>query len=73
MPANHTPLSGMKPVTKEAFFAAIGPTDTMPRVDVASFKGRYHRSIWETSGRAVVGESFSDSHGSEPTVFFLRA
>ena len=62
----------MRPVTRQEFFAAIGHLDVMPRVDVASFKHRIHVSNWETQHtRQLVGRSESDSHGSQPTKFYL--
>lgn len=62
----------MRTVTKEEFFAAIGPRDVNPRVDVSTLKERHHVSTWEVAHtRKVVGRSRSDSWGSEPTQFYL--
>lgn len=57
--------------TKDQFFATINPLDVHPRVVLASLKGRWHTSIWELRNRTVVGRSESDSHGTDPTRYFL--
>lgn len=61
----------MKPVTKEEFFAIIGPRDIHPKVDPSSLKFRWHISHWETPGRKVVGLSRSDSWGIEEPTYQL--
>lgn len=62
----------MKQVSEKEFFAAVGPLDVHPRVNVASLKGRYHTSNWEVQHtRRLVGRTESDSHAAEPTKFFL--
>lgn len=66
-------VPAMNPVSKSAFFEAVGPLDVHPRPDVSTFKGRYHTSIWEIqTTRRVVGKDISDSHGVEETQFFLK-
>lgn len=60
-------------VTKNEFFAVIGKRDVMPRVDQSTLKGRHHTSDWETPRRDRIGKSVSDSYGSEPSRFYLRA
>lgn len=58
-------------VSKDDFFAKVGPMDVNPRVDGATLKGRFYTSHWETPGRHVVGRSVSDGWGIEETQFFL--
>ncbi len=63
----------MRQVTEAEFFAVIGPQDIYPRVDAASLRDREHVSHWEArQTREVVGMSRSDSHGVNPTQFFLK-
>ncbi|MFY8164475.1 MAG: hypothetical protein ACOVKC_09585, partial [Brevundimonas sp.] len=57
---------------KERFFAVIGSMDVHPHPVVSSFKGRHFKSIWKTPGGSVLGESQSDSWGSDLTQFWLR-
>jgi hypothetical protein len=58
-------------VTKEEFFARVGPMDVNPRVDVPTLKGRHHTSWWETPQRVLVGKSTADGWGIDPTQFWL--
>lgn len=59
-------------VTKDVFFKTVGPLDVHPRVDVATLKERKHVSNWEMNHtRKRVGRSIPDSHGIDPTLFFL--
>lgn len=61
----------MMQVSKERFFAVIGPMNVNPRVDVSSFKSRVHVSHWEHGEtREIVGRSETSMFG-EPTKFFL--
>lgn len=73
MEAKHTPGPDMIRVSREHFFATVGQMDVHPRTDMASLKGRYHHSVWESPNRVAQGESFSDSWGAEPRVYFARA
>lgn len=62
----------MRKVTKEEFFATVGPLNVHPRVDMASLKTREHASTWEDlNTRRVVGRTVSDSWGIEPIQCFL--
>lgn len=61
----------MREVTKGEFFAVLGDRDVVAHVDEATLRGRYHVSTWETRGRYPVGRSVADSHGVEPTRFYL--
>jgi hypothetical protein len=61
----------MKQVTKEEFFAIVGPRDINPRVDVATLRNRHHVSNWEDRSRLQVGRTVSDSWGIQATQFFL--
>ena len=65
-------MENLEEVPRDVFFAAIGPLNVHPRVDIASLKERYHVSIWEIQGtRERVGKSISDSHGSGFREYFL--
>ena len=56
----------MKKVTKDKFFAAIGPKNVMPRV----IPPNYHVSVWETPARTVVGRSeYSDTYPKTATYY----
>lgn len=62
----------MRLVTESEFFAAVGPRDVHPRVDVSTLKDSKNVvSVWEDQRtRAVVGRTV----GSHPhTRFFLAA
>ena len=61
----------MRPVTEQEFWMTVGPMDVHPRVDETTLKGRHHESDFETRSRAVVGRVISDSHGIEPSQYFL--
>lgn len=63
----------MKQVSKEQFFAKVGPLDVNPRVDVTTLRNRHHVSNWEDRSRVQIGRSVSDSWGIEATQFFLNA
>lgn len=61
----------METVTMEEFFAAVGPRDVHPKVDVSTLKSRHHLSRWETRQRVLVGTSLTDSWGIEGAVYKL--
>jgi hypothetical protein len=63
----------MRHVSKEEFFAAIGPLDVNPRVEMSTLKDRLHVSQWEMQNtRQHIGTSVSDSWGVNATQFYLR-
>lgn len=63
----------MKPVTKSEFFKVVGPLNVATRVDVSSFKTRWHVSDWFMLDgmRKLIGRTETDGYGLEPTKFFL--
>jgi hypothetical protein len=64
----------LKQVTSEQFFKVVGPIDSIPKVDVNTFKDRLHVSHWEVQHtRKYLGLCKSDSWGILPTEFYLVA
>jgi hypothetical protein len=63
----------MREVTREEFFRVINQLDVHPVPDVNTFKERYFKSVWkmQDSTRRVVGETVTDSHQGDPTVYKL--
>lgn len=66
-------VEGMCEVTKEQFIAFVTLRDVHPSSDTASFKFRHHWSEWRLRDDRLIGISYSDSYGVEPTRFFRRA
>lgn len=56
--------AGMRQVTKEEFFAAVGPRDVHPRPHKT-------HSEWETRERRVVGRSWPGYMCEGPTAYAL--
>jgi hypothetical protein len=63
--------SHLRPVTREEFFAFMGPRDVHPRVEMATLKTPAIASTWETRNRVVVGRSISPTVGKSE--YFLSA
>lgn len=66
-------VEGLVQVTKEQFFAVVGPLNVHPRPDVRSFKGRDFVSDWELQDntRERVGVNVSDFWACLPGAYFL--
>lgn len=64
----------MQQVTREKFFATVGALNVSPHVNLASLKRRHFESDWimNDGTRRLVGRTISDSHGAEPTRFFVE-
>jgi hypothetical protein len=56
---------GFVSVSKDAFYAKVGPMNVHPRPD-------RDKTTWETPERALIGISFPGYLGNSPKAYFLR-
>jgi hypothetical protein len=61
---NQPDLSGVQEVTREQFYAALGPRNVHPRAEREA-------SYWETPGRELLGISTPGYMGTGPKAYYL--